>query len=71
MIHELHLELERDPSMLWKYDLNNFFNEIKRVELFRSDASLLGDSFGFHVACLLEKIFSTSCTVKMVRHIRT
>ena len=51
------LELERDPSKFWKYDLKNVFNELKRVELVRSAASLLGgDSFGFHVACLLEKV---------------
>ena len=56
MIHEFQLELEKDPSMLWKYDIRNFFNEIKRVELVRAAASLLGDSFCFHVACLLEKV---------------
>ena len=56
MIHEFQLELEKDPSMLWKFDIRNFFNEIKRVELVRAAANLLGDSFGFHVACLLEKV---------------
>ena len=31
-------------------------HEIKRVELVRAAKCLLGDSFGFHVACLLEKV---------------